>query len=201
MKKYVFTESQLKKIIDNQVSESEEKKEFRPGVNLGKYNLKSFLKDKDDDSDEEKDSKGSSMPFNFNVESLLGNNSFIKGLMNDIKDEFKDFDLPENPTDIGSVFKSLQNPATQAKMQNIMGKMAKHFEGGNMGDLSNLQAQAQQMMQSMGINPEQLAQQAEAMGLNQGQVNKLKTANRNESARQRLQRKFQEKQDKEQGKQ
>jgi len=49
MKKYVFTESQLKKIIDNQVSESEEKKEFRPGVNLGKYNLKSFLKDKDDE--------------------------------------------------------------------------------------------------------------------------------------------------------
>jgi hypothetical protein len=46
MKKYVFTESQLKKIIDNQVSESEEKKEFRPGVNIGKYNLKSFLKDR-----------------------------------------------------------------------------------------------------------------------------------------------------------
>jgi hypothetical protein len=155
------------------------------------------LKEKNElgeDSDEEKDSKGSGMPFNFNVESLLGGNSFIKGLMNDIKDEFKDFDLPENPTDIGSVFKSLQNPATQVKMQNIMGKMAKHFEGGNMGDLNNLQAQAQQMMQSMGINPEQLAQQAEAMGLNQGQVNKIKTANRNESARQRLQRKFQEKQ-------
>lgn len=160
------------------------------------------LKEKNElgeDSDEEKDSKGSGMPFNFNVESLLGGNSFIKGLMNDIKDEFKDFDLPENPTDIGSVFKSLQNPATQAKMQNIMGKMAKHFEGGNMGDLNNLQAQAQQMMQSMGINPEQLAQQAEAMGLNQGQVNKIKTANRNESARQRLQRKFQEKQKEKEG--
>jgi hypothetical protein len=155
------------------------------------------LKEKNElgeDVDEEKDSKGSGMPFNFNIESLLGGNSFIKGLMSDIKDEFKDFDLPENPTDIGSVFKSLQNPATQAKMQNIMGKMAKHFEGGNMGDLNNLQAQAQQMMQSMGINPEQLAQQAEAMGLNQGQVNKIKNANRNESARQRLQRKFQEKQ-------
>jgi hypothetical protein len=155
------------------------------------------LKEKNElgeDSDEEKDSKGSGMPFNFNIESLLGGNSFIKGLMSDIKDEFKDMELPENPTDIGSVFKSLQNPATQAKMQNIMGKMAKHFENGNMGDLNNLQTQAQQMMQSMGINPDQLAQQAEAMGLNQGQVNKIKTANRNESARQRLLRKLQEKQ-------
>jgi hypothetical protein len=65
MKKYVFTESQLKKIIDNQVSESEEKKEFRPGVNLGKYNLKSFLKDKDDDTDEEKD-KDEKKPFSTN---------------------------------------------------------------------------------------------------------------------------------------
>jgi hypothetical protein len=65
MKKYVFTESQLKKIIDNQVSESEEKKEFRPGVNLGKYNLKSFLKDKDDDSDEEKN-KDEKKPFSTN---------------------------------------------------------------------------------------------------------------------------------------
>jgi hypothetical protein len=155
------------------------------------------LKEKNElgeDKEEEGESKGSGMPFNFNLESLLGNNSFIKGLMTDIKDEFKDLELPENPTDIGSVLKSLQNPATQAKMQNIMGKMAKHFEGGNMGDITNLQAQAQQMMQSMGINPEQLAQQAESMGLNQGQVNKLKNMNRSESARQRLQRKFQEKQ-------
>jgi hypothetical protein len=68
-----------------------------------------------------------------------------------------------------------------------------------MGDLNNLQTQAQQMMQSMGINPDQLAQQAEAMGLNQGQVNKIKTANRNESARQRLQRKLQEKQKNKEG--
>jgi hypothetical protein len=159
------------------------------------------LKEKNELGEDEEDETGekkSGMPFNFNMESLLGNNSFIKGLMSDIKDEFSDIDMPENPTDIGAVLKSLQNPATQAKMQNIMGKMAKHFEGTGMGDLSNLQSQAQQMMQSMGINPEQLAQQAEAMGLNQSQVNRLKTANRNESARARLQKKLADKKAKEQ---
>ena len=155
------------------------------------------LKEKNElgeDAEEGEDGeKKSGMPFNFNMESLLGNNSFIKGLMNDIKDEFSDVDMPENPTDIGAVLKTLQNPSTQAKMQNIMGKMAKHFEGSGMGDLSNLQSQAQQMMQSMGINPDQLAKQAEAMGLNNAQVNRLKTANRNESARARLQKKLAEK--------
>jgi hypothetical protein len=129
--------------------------------------------------------------------SLLGNlggGGFLGGLMNDIKEEFKDLELPENPTDIGSVLKSLQDPSTQAKMQNIMGKMAKHFEGGNMGDLSKLQEQAQKMMSGMGITPEQMQKQAEAMGLNQGQLNRMKTATRNESARARLQKKLQEKQ-------
>ena len=134
------------------------------------------------------------MPFNFNLESLLGNNSFIKGLMGDIKDEFSDIEMPENPSDIGAVLKTLQNPATQAKMQNIMGKMAKHFEGSGMGDLSNLQAQAQQMMAGLGITPEQMEKQAEAMGLNQAQMNRLKTTNRNESARDRLRKKLAEKQ-------
>jgi hypothetical protein len=157
-------------------------------------NLKEKNELGEDEEDENGEKKTSGMPFNFNLESLLGNNSFIKGLMSDIKDEFSDLDMPENPTDIGAVLKTLQNPATQAKMQNIMGKMAKHFEGSGMGDLSNLQSQAQQMMQSMGINPEQLAQQAEAMGLNQAQVNRLRTANRNESARARLQKKLADKQ-------
>jgi hypothetical protein len=164
---------------------------------LNNLKEKNELGEDEDDTDENGEKK-SGMPFNFNLESLLGNNSFIKGLMSDIKDEFSDIDMPENPTDIGSVLKTLQNPATQAKMQNIMGKMAKHFEGSGMGDLSNLQSQAQQMMQSMGINPEQLAQQAEAMGLNQAQVNRLKTANRNESARARLQKKLADKKAKEQ---
>jgi hypothetical protein len=150
----------------------------------------------DDDDEEGKEGGKSNMPFNFNLESLLGNNNFIKGLMSDIKDEFSDIDMPENPTDIGAVLKSLQDPKTQSKMQNIMGKMAKHFEGSGMGDLTKLQSQAQQMMQSMGINPEQLAQQAEAMGLNQAQMNRLKTANRNESARDRLRKKLAEKQTK-----
>ncbi len=156
-------------------------------------NLKEKNELGEDAEDGEDGEKKSGMPFNFNLESLLGNNSFIKGLMSDIKDEFSDMDMPENPTDIGAVLKTLQNPATQAKMQNIMGKMAKHFEGSGMGDLSNLQSQAQQMMQSMGINPDELAKQAEAMGLNTAQVNRLKTANRNESARARLQKKLAEK--------
>lgn len=52
MKKYIFTESQIKKIIDGQIRESEEKKEFRPGVNLGKYDLKSLIGKKKDDEDE-----------------------------------------------------------------------------------------------------------------------------------------------------
>ena len=63
MKKYIFTESQLKKIVDSQVSENEEKKEFRPGLNLGKYNLKSLLKDKDNEEENEKDEK---KPFSTN---------------------------------------------------------------------------------------------------------------------------------------
>lgn len=146
------------------------------------------------DEEDENGEKKSTMPFNFNLESLLGNNSFIKGLMGDIKDEFSDIEMPENPTDIGAVLKTLQNPATQAKMQNIMGKMAKHFEGSGMGDLSNLQAQAQKMMAGLGITPEQMEKQAEAMGLNQAQMNRLKTANRNESARDRLRKKLAEKQ-------
>ncbi len=146
------------------------------------------------DEEDENGEKKSAMPFNFNLESLLGNNSFIKGLMSDIKDEFSDIEMPENPTDIGAVLKTLQNPSTQAKMQNIMGKMAKHFEGSGMGDLSNLQAQAQQMMAGLGITPEQMEKQAEAMGLNQAQMNRLKTANRNESARDRLRKKLAEKQ-------
>jgi hypothetical protein len=146
------------------------------------------------DEEDENGEKKSAMPFNFNIESLLGNNSFIKGLMSDIKDEFSDIEMPENPTDIGAVLKTLQNPSTQAKMQNIMGKMAKHFEGSGMGDLSNLQAQAQQMMAGLGITPEQMEKQAEAMGLNQAQMNRLKTANRNESARDRLRKKLAEKQ-------
>ncbi len=148
------------------------------------------------DEEDENGEKKSAMPFNFNLESLLGNNSFIKGLMSDIKDEFSDIEMPENPTDIGAVLKTLQNPSTQAKMQNIMGKMAKHFEGSGMGDLSNLQAQAQQMMAGLGITPEQMEKQAEAMGLNQAQMNRLKTANRNESARDRLRKKLAEKQNK-----
>ena len=158
------------------------------------------LKEKNElgeEKDEEGESKGSGLPFNFDMGSLLGNlggGGFLGGLMNDIKEEFKDMELPENPTDIGSVLKSLQDPSTQAKMQNIMGKMAKHFEGGNMGDLSKLQEQAQKMMAGMGISPEQMQKQAEAMGLNQGQLNRMKTANRNESARARLQKKLQEKQ-------
>jgi hypothetical protein len=65
MKKYIFTESQLKKIVDSQVSENEEKKEFRPGLNLGKYNLKSLLKDKDDDNEEENE-KDEKKPFSTN---------------------------------------------------------------------------------------------------------------------------------------
>jgi hypothetical protein len=146
------------------------------------------------EDEDEKGEKKSAMPFNFNLESLLGNNSFIKGLMGDIKDEFSDIEMPENPSDIGAVLKTLQNPATQAKMQNIMGKMAKHFEGSGMGDLSNLQAQAQQMMAGLGITPEQMEKQAEAMGLNQAQMNRLKTTNRNESARDRLRKKLAEKQ-------
>ena len=52
MKKYIFTETQLRKIIDNQIKESQEKKEFRPGVNLGKYDLKSLIGKKKDDEDE-----------------------------------------------------------------------------------------------------------------------------------------------------
>jgi hypothetical protein len=160
------------------------------------------LKEKNElgeDVEEEGESKSSGMPFNFNMESILGGlggNGFIKNLMNDIKDEFKDLDLPENPTDIGGVLKSLQDPSTQAKMQNIMSKMAKHFEGGSMGDLGALQNQAQQMMKNMGINPEQLAQQAEAMGLNKSQINRMNSSNRNEAARQRLLKKFQDKQQK-----
>ena len=54
MKKYIFTETQLRKIIDSQIKESQEKKEFRPGVNLGKYDLKSLL-DKDEKKDEDKE--------------------------------------------------------------------------------------------------------------------------------------------------
>jgi hypothetical protein len=158
------------------------------------------LKEKNElgeDKDEEGESKSSGLPFNLDMGSLLGNlggSGFLGGLMNDIKEEFKDIELPENPTDIGSVLKSLQDPSTQAKMQNIMGKMAKHFEGGNMGDLSKLQEQAKQMMSGMGITPEQMQKQAEAMGLNQGQLNRMKTTNRNESARMRLQKKLQDKQ-------
>ena len=52
MKKFIFTESQIKKIIDSEIKETEEKKEFRPGVNLGKYDLKSFIGKKKEDDDE-----------------------------------------------------------------------------------------------------------------------------------------------------
>lgn len=52
MKRFIFTENQIKKIIDNQIKETEEKKEFRPGVNLGKYDLKSFIGKKKEDDDE-----------------------------------------------------------------------------------------------------------------------------------------------------
>jgi hypothetical protein len=46
MRKYIFTENQLKKIIDSEI----EKKEFRPGVNMGKIDLSSFIgKKKEDD--------------------------------------------------------------------------------------------------------------------------------------------------------
>jgi hypothetical protein len=65
-----------------------------------------------------------------------------------------------------------------------------------MGDLSALQNQAQQMMKNMGINPEQLVQQAEAMGLNKSQVNRMNSTMRSESTRQRLLKKLQEKQQK-----
>lgn len=61
MKKYIFTENQVKKIIDHQIKENKEKKEFRPGVNLGNYDLKSLL-----DKDEKKDKKDPKTPFNSN---------------------------------------------------------------------------------------------------------------------------------------
>ena len=63
MKKFVFTESQIKKIIDSEIKETEEKKEFRPGVNLGKYDLKSFIGKKKEDDEKEGEPK---KPFSTN---------------------------------------------------------------------------------------------------------------------------------------
>jgi hypothetical protein len=49
MKKYIFTESQIKKIIDSQITE--DRVEFRPGVDMGK----SFEKFKKEKTDKEKE--------------------------------------------------------------------------------------------------------------------------------------------------
>ena len=57
MKKFIFTESQIKKIIDSEIKETEEKKEFRPGVNLGKYDLKSFIGKKKEEDDEKESAR------------------------------------------------------------------------------------------------------------------------------------------------
>ncbi len=65
MKRFIFTENQIKKIIDDQIKEAEEKKEFRPGVNLGKYDLKSFIGKKKEDDDNEKEG-GPKKPFSTN---------------------------------------------------------------------------------------------------------------------------------------
>lgn len=65
MKKFIFTESQIKKIIDNQIKENEEKKEFRPGVNLGKYDLMSLIGKKKDKEEDEKE-KETKKPFSTN---------------------------------------------------------------------------------------------------------------------------------------
>ena len=60
MKKYIFTENQVKKIIDGEI----EKKEFRPGVNMGKFDLLSLIgKDKKEDSEKETETK---KPFSTN---------------------------------------------------------------------------------------------------------------------------------------
>lgn len=130
-----------------------------------------------------------------NLENLLGKNNFLSGLMDDIKNEFSDMDMPENPTDISSVFKSFSDPTTQNKMQNIFGKMAKRFEEGNESGKFNaeeIQKNASQMMNAMGISQEQLKNQAEQMGLNQQQVNRLKNSTRDQAARERLQKKLEQ---------
>lgn len=138
-----------------------------------------------------------------NLDGLLGENNFLSGLMNDIKDEFKDVEMPENPTDLGSVFQSFSNPETQAKMQNIFGKMAQRFEEGSKnGDFNpeQMQRQAEQMMNTMGINQEQLQQQAAQMGMNQSQMNRLRSTTRDQAARARLQKKLEAKRQKQQEK-
>lgn len=50
MKKYIFTENQVKKIIDSEM----EKKEFRPGVNMGKFDLPSLIGKKKEEFDPKK---------------------------------------------------------------------------------------------------------------------------------------------------
>ena len=191
----VSPQNQIEKMLKNFETFGDEEKPVDASAEM-LQNMLNNLKEKNElgDDKEDEEEKGSGLPFNMNLDSLLGGNSFLKNIMTDIKDEFKDIEMPENPTDIGSVFKTFQNPATQAKMQNIMGKMAKHFEGGSMGDLSGFQAQAQKMMANMGINTEQLQEQAKQMGATQAQLNNIKNSTKAQSTRERLQKKLQAKQ-------
>jgi len=125
-----------------------------------------------------------------------GDKNFFTDLVGDIKDEFKDMDIPENPTDFSSVMKSLSNPATQAKMQNVFAKLSKKFEeGADNGQINtnDLQKKAEQMMNSLGITKEQMEQQARQMGLNQSQMNNLRSSTRDQAARERLQKKLEQK--------
>jgi hypothetical protein len=134
------------------------------------------------------------------LEGLLGDsagqNNFLSDLMSDVKNEFQDMEIPDNLNDFSSIMKSFSNPATQAKMQNVFGKLAKRFEeGAEKGQFKpeELQKNAEQMMRNMGITKEQMEQQAQQMGLNQSQMNHLRSSTRDQAARERLQKKLEQK--------
>jgi hypothetical protein len=132
-----------------------------------------------------------------NLENLMntlgagkdGEQNFLSSLIEDVKGEFEGMEMPENPTDFSSIMKLFSNPATQAKMQNIMGKLATKFQDGAKTGNFN----PEQMMASLGITREQMMQQAEQMGLNQSQMNNLRTSTRDQAARERLQKKLEQK--------
>lgn len=135
----------------------------------------------------------------------LFNSSLFTDLAKEMTDTF-DFSEQEQPQNIGDAFKTFMSGDNASKLMNLVGKFGNRLQNdiakGNinqqelmrettqmMGGMGNLQQMAQQMAANNGNQAptaEMMQNAVAAMGGNRAAQNRVRTANRNQVARERL---------------
>lgn len=140
----------------------------------------------------------------------LGNSSLFTDLAEEMSNTFN-FDELENdadsetPPNIGDALGQFMKGDNPAKFMNLISKFSTRLQTDlksgkvNQGDLLNQTNQMMGNLDQMGMNSEEVQEQANKMfGENSPQANKVKNQNRNSAARDRLRKKLAEKKLKEQ---